>query len=760
MSYLKELNEAQREAVEYTDGASIVLAGAGSGKTRVLTYRIAHLLKKGISPFEVLALTFTNKAAREMKKRIAQMVSDSDARSLWMGTFHSNFAKILRIESDTIGFPSNFSIYDQEDSKRLIKKIVKEMGLDDKSYKPSIVHNRISLAKNNLIGPEDYNSDDLKQSEDIEAKRPMLGQIYSAYQSRLFHASAMDFDDLLFNTYTLLCKNLKALHKYQGRFRYILVDEFQDTNYCQYLILRKLAARYQNICVVGDDAQSIYAFRGAHIRNMQDFQKDYPDTKVFKLEQNYRSTKNIVAVANCVIEKNKQQLHKTVWTANDEGARIQVHRLLTDNEEGFSVANQIFQIKNNHQVPNNHFALLYRTNAQSRALEEALRKINIPYRVYGGLSFYQRREVKDLLAYFRLTFNHNDEEAFRRIINYPARGIGQTTLEKLTVTAHENICSLWDVATNCQAFQLNINSGTKTKLSDFVNMIKSFAIFAEENNAFDTASHIAVSSGIIKELKNDESIEGQSRLDNIQELLNAIQSFVDQPLPEDRQQWSLEDFLLEVALLTDMDKEDKDKTERVSLMTIHSAKGLEFPYVFITGMEESLFPSHMAIHDRADLEEERRLFYVAVTRAMKKVILTYAATRYKWGELYDCEPSRFLDEINPDYLQFSHTESKRKPQFNSRKQTATREVASLRTGNRRLINLKEAGKSISVDNSYFIADDIKDIQVGMHVEHQRFGKGKVLNIEGEMPNRKATIFFKLSGQKQLLLKFARLKISS
>jgi DNA helicase-2/ATP-dependent DNA helicase PcrA len=592
MNYLDELNPAQRAAVEQTEGPSMVIAGAGSGKTRVLTYRIAHLINKGVDPFEILALTFTNKAAREMKERIGKLIGGTEARNIWMGTFHSIFARILRVEGHRLNYPSNFSIYDTADSKNLIKSIIKEMGLDDKLYKVSFVMNRISGAKNNLLSPKAYKEHPELMSDDEVSGKGKIVEIYYEYNKRLFKASAMDFDDLLYKTNVLLRDFPDVLYKYQHKFRYLLVDEYQDTNFSQYLIVKKLAALNENLCVVGDDAQSIYGFRGANIQNILNFKKDYPDYTLFKLEQNYRSTKSIVAAANSVIKKNRDQIKKTVWTDNEKGDLIRVHRTLSDNEEGFFVANDIFQLRSNKQLPNKSFAILYRTNSQSRSMEEALRKLNIPYRIYGGMSFYQRKEIKDLLAYFRLTANPNDEESLKRIINYPARGIGKTTLERITVLAGEKDASIWKVLTEFLP-ELQVNTGTRTKLNDFVTMIKSFAIRMEADDAFTAAEHIAKNTGILGELYADKSPEGLTRFENIQELLNGIKEFSESELPEfEGAKPKLSDFLVDVALLTDADQDDEDD-DKVNLMTIHASKGLEFPYLYIVGLEENLFPSQM-----------------------------------------------------------------------------------------------------------------------------------------------------------------------
>ena len=686
-SFLNELNEAQRKAVEHTEGPSMILAGAGSGKTRVLTYRIALLMKKGVDPFNILALTFTNKAAREMKSRIARIVGESEAKALWMGTFHSVFSRILRFESELIGYPKNFTIYDSDDSKSLLREIIKSMNLDDKVYKPSFILSRISSAKNNLISPRQYMSNTLAIEEDKLARIPLFGQIFITYQKRLFKASAMDFDDLLFNTNLLLRDHPKVLFKYQEKFRYILVDEYQDTNFSQYVIIRQLAAAFLNICVVGDDAQSIYAFRGANIQNILNFEKDYPELVTFKLEQNYRSTKNIVEAANQVINNNKDQFKKSVWTQNDSGEKITVIRASTDNEEGQKVAAAIFQYKNHERLLNSAFAVLYRTNAQSRSIEEALRKMNIPYRIYGGLSFYQRKEIKDLMAYFRLVINSNDDESLRRIINYPARGIGQSTLDKLSVAAGDNEISIFTAIENVKDFNLGINAGTRARLTDFVTMIRSFQQQLIQKDAYEVAHSIASASGLLKDLHSDKTPEGVSRYENIMELLNGIKDFSensrspqDEELksqevtppsaePEDlfdlevkdfRKLRTLDEFMMDVALLTDADEKEDSQGDKVVLMTIHAAKGLEFPFVFIVGMEENLFPSQLSLQSRTELEEERRLFYVAITRAEKKATLSYALVRYRFGKITHCEPSRFLDELSNDFVEFIDTAPQRR----------------------------------------------------------------------------------------------------
>ena len=756
---LTKLNDAQQAAVIQSQGPMMVIAGAGSGKTRVLTYKIAYLIEQGEDPFNILALTFTNKAAREMKDRIGSLVGP-EARNVWMGTFHSIFSRILRIEGHLLGYPSNFTIYDTDDSKSLIKTIVKEQNLDPKVYSANIVLGRISACKNNLISAKSYLENQELLTQDKMAGKPMLGHLYNIYDTRLYKSSSMDFDDLLFKTNILLRDHPDVLYKYQHKFKYILVDEYQDTNYSQYLIIKKLAANNENICVVGDDAQSIYAFRGANIQNILNFQKDYPDTKVFKLEQNYRSTQMIVNAANGVITHNQDQIQKKVWTSNDEGDKIPIIKATTDTEEGVLVASSIFEAKMQHQMQNDEFAVLYRTNAQSRSIEEALRKRNIPYRIYGGLSFYRRKEIKDLLAYFRLTINPNDEEALVRIINYPARGIGKTTLQKITIAANDNELSIWDLLNSNIIASLGLNNGIRSKLDGFVTLIKSYTAQLNSKNAFDLAKHIAASSGVVKTLHEDKSPEGLSRYENIEELLNGIKDFTDNP-PADQNgeitdnNLTLDKFMQDVALLTDADENDKDDTNKVSLMTIHSAKGLEFPFVYIVGLEENLFPSIQSLNSRADLEEERRLFYVALTRAEKKVHMSYSENRYRWGNVTFCEPSRFISEIETEYIDLP---KKARPTTIEEPKThqplLDQRFRSMKTG----LKSKGFANSKTGSTNDFAASDPDDLQSGMEVEHQRFGQGKILKIEGIGSNRKATVFFPEVGQKQLLLKFAKLRI--
>ncbi|MCF8229668.1 MAG: UvrD-helicase domain-containing protein [Bacteroidales bacterium] len=765
MNFLKHLNKEQRKAVEHTEGPTMVIAGAGSGKTRVLTYRVAYLLSQGVDPFNILALTFTNKAAREMKERIFNLIGSGEARNVWMGTFHSIFARILRTEGHLLAYPSHFSIYDADDSKRLIKSIIKEQNLDDKTYAPNYVAGRISAAKSRLISAEEYNKNIEIQGTDESAGKPKLGSVYTIYQNRLRKASAMDFDDLLFNTYVLLRDFPEILLKYQKKFKYILVDEYQDTNHAQYMIVKKLAADNENICIVGDDAQSIYGFRGANIQNILNFQKDYPDAVTYKLEQNYRSTKTIVGAANKVIYNNREQIYKEVWTNNDDGNKIVIQKAATDGEEGSIVANSIFENKMNQQLKNSEFAVLYRTNAQSRSIEEALRRLNIPYRIFGGLSFYNRKEVKDLLAYFRITVNHKDEEALLRVINYPARGIGKTTIDKLHIAAEKMDTSVWEVCEKIKEYNPGVKAGTRSKISSFVTMIKSFSAQMKKRNAFDLAKHIASSTGLLKELYDDKSPEGLNRYENIEELLNAIKEFTEKentllesgPTEESPSVRTLDEFLQEVALITDADQEDKEQTDYVSLMTIHQAKGLEFSYVYIAGLEENLFPSIQSLSSRPDLEEERRLFYVAMTRAMKKLMLTYAENRYKWGNLTICEPSRFLDEIDEKFIDYPKKASMQQSGLSFDDLTAKPKSSAPLSGLKRknLKRLSNVGKSPARHSQ---ESNFEDIQTGMEVEHSRFGKGKVVNIDGSGANKKATVYFNGIGQKQLLLKFAKLRI--
>lgn len=769
-NYLDSLNPAQKAAVLQKDGPMIIIAGAGSGKTRVLTYRIAHLMQEGVDPFNILSLTFTNKAAREMKERIASVVGVSEAKNLWMGTFHSVFARILRAEADKLGFPSNFTIYDTQDSVRLITSIIKEMGLDKERYKAKQILNRISSFKNSLITVRAYfNNSDLQEA-DLMASRPKAGDIYKEYVDRCFKSGAMDFDDLLLRTNEILARFPDVLAKYQDRFRYIMVDEYQDTNHSQYIIVRALADRFQNICVVGDDSQSIYSFRGANIQNILNFQKDYPDVKTFKLEQNYRSTKNIVNAANSVIEKNKTKLDKEVWTSNDSGESVKVMRTISDGEEGRYVAQSIFDHKMNQQMKNNEFAVLYRTNSQSRAIEDALRKKSIDYKIYGGISFYQRKEIKDLLSYLRMLINPNDEEALKRIINYPARGIGATTIDKLTIAANHYNKSIFDIIKNIDKIDLKINSGTKNKLQNFLNMILRFQIDAQKLNAFEIADLVVKQTQLVKDLEKDGTPEAVSKVENVQELLNGIKDFITDKI-EEGEDASLTAFLEEVALATDLDSDKKDDKLRVSLMSIHQSKGLEYPYVYIVGLEENLFPSAMSMNTRAELEEERRLFYVALTRAEKVAYLTYTKTRYRWGKLIDCEPSRFLEEIDEQFLEYL-TPKTPEPSINRfvdqsifgdapkkiRFQKPIQRQRQEREDAKKIKfeppkNLKKVSHTRNKVNLFD-----NNITVGNIVEHERFGKGEVIALEGTGGDKKAEIQFGTAGKKKLLLRFAKLKI--
>jgi len=771
-TYLDSLNPPQRAAVLQKDGPMIIIAGAGSGKTRVLTYRIAHLMQQGVDAFSILSLTFTNKAAREMKARIAGVVGASEAKNLWMGTFHSVFARILRSEGERLGYPSNFTIYDTQDSVRLISAIIKEFQLDKDRYKPKQVLSRISSFKNSLITVRAYfNNSDLQEA-DMHASRPKIGDVYKEYVARCFKAGAMDFDDLLLRTNELLTRFPEVLAKYQNRFRYIMVDEYQDTNHSQYLIVRALADRFHNICVVGDDSQSIYSFRGANINNILNFQKDYPDVKTFKLEQNYRSTGNIVEAANSVIDKNKTKLDKKVWTANDAGESIKVMRTISDGEEGRFVAQSIYDHAMNEQLQNDSFAILYRTNAQSRAMEDALRKKDIPYKIYGGMSFYQRKEIKDLLSYLRILINPNDEEALKRIINYPARGIGATTIDKLMIAANHYKKSLFEILKNMDRVDLKINAGTKTKLQNFSNLLQRFQIEAQTKNAFEMADLVVTQAQLVKDLQKDGTPEGVSKVENVQELLNGIKDFITDRI-ETGEDASLTSFLEDVALATDFDSDKKDDRPRVSLMTIHLSKGLEFPFVYIVGLEENLFPSGMSINTRSELEEERRLFYVALTRAERQAYLTYAQTRYRWGKLTDGEPSRFLEEIDEQFVTHLAPKSPvgirnrfvdsdlfdsspktirfQKPIQRKRKEFEEKKKQQSFMPPKKMKKLSEAN---TMNSTLFGTD----IVVGNRVEHNRFGAGEVIALEGKGPNKKAEIKFSTVGKKKLLLQFAKLKV--
>ena len=773
---IERLNPQQRAAVLQKEGPIIVIAGAGSGKTRVLTYRIANLMRQGVDPFHILALTFTNKAANEMKKRIATIVGNNEAKNLWMGTFHSVFAKILRFEADKLGYPQNFTIYDTQDSQRLINGIIKEKELDKDVYKYKQIQQRISSLKNNLITVRAYFSNPELIENDAIRRQPRFGEIYQEYVDRCFKAGAMDFDDLLLRTNELLNVFPEVLAKYQNRFQYILVDEYQDTNHSQYLIVKALADRFHNICVVGDDAQSIYAFRGANINNILNFNSDYREAKEYKLEQNYRSTKNIVEAANSVIEHNKVRLDKVVFTENEWGEPIKVHRSATDADEGRFVASSIFENKMQHQLPNGKFAVLYRTNSQSRAIEDALRKRDIPYRIYGGLSFYQRKEIKDMLAYLRLIINPNDEEALIRIINFPARGIGETTLEKLTLTANHYKKSIFEIMYNINKIpELHINASTRQKLTDFVVMILNLQAFNKEANAFEVAELVAKKTGLLQEFKKDGTPEGIAKMENIEEMLNGIKDFVAGQEDVADSTGSLTEYLEDVSLATDSDKEIDDE-DRVALMTIHLAKGLEFPYVYVVGMEEDLFPSAKSIQSREELEEERRLFYVALTRAEKQAYLTYAENRYRWGQLSPCEPSRFIEEIDAQYLQYltptlSNPNYRYKPLINRdifsevdksklRLQKPIRGTPPPKNTptpdeQQRLRKLKPMN---AMQNALVNKDAYNGLEIGTMVYHERFGKGKVMTLEGVGNDKKAQINFETGGLKNILLRFAKLTI--
>ncbi|MCA0932156.1 UvrD-helicase domain-containing protein [Lutimonas saemankumensis] len=772
-SYLEALNEAQKEAVIQREGPMIIIAGAGSGKTRVLTYRIAHLMRNGVDPFNILALTFTNKAAREMKSRIAGVVGPSEAKNLWMGTFHSVFARILRSEAEKLGYPSNFTIYDTQDSVRLITSIIKELQLEKDKYKPKQVLGRISQFKNSLITVRAYYQNPEVMEADKVSGRPKIGSIYKEYVDRCFKAGAMDFDDLLLRTNELLTRFPEVLAKYQDRFRYILVDEYQDTNHSQYLIVRALADRYQNICVVGDDSQSIYAFRGANIQNILNFQKDYDDVKIFKLEQNYRSSSNIVQAANSVIDKNKTKLEKEIWTSNKEGEPIKVMRTFSEGDEGRFVASSIFENKMQHQIPNNDFTVLYRTNAQSRAIEDALRKKNIKYKIYGGLSFYQRKEIKDTLAYLRLLVNSNDEEALKRVINYPARGIGQTTIDRLVIAANQNDISIFELLFQLDRIPVNINSGIKSKLINFRDMIRSFQIEAQSKNAYEVADLVVKKTRLVRDIESEGTTEAISRVENVQELMNGIKDFIEEQT-EKGEDSSLAYFLEDVALATDFDKEKED-VPRVSLMTIHLAKGLEFPYVYIVGLEENLFPSAMSMNTRSEIEEERRLFYVALTRAEKQVYLSYAQSRYRWGKLIDCEPSRFLEEVDEKFLEFIAPKQETRPAnkfidkdiFGIPDQKKIRFKKPVSRKLEKKVNKPVMKPPVSVPSKNLKKmSEVKassnlfdtDLLPGNIVEHAKFGTGKVVSIEGAGNSKKAEILFESGDRKKLLLQFAKLKI--
>lgn len=778
VNYLSGLNEQQKEAVQHIDGPLMIIAGAGSGKTKVLTTRIAHLMHNGVDAFHILALTFTNKAAAEMKERIEKILGNNEARNLYIGTFHSVFARILRAEARHLGYPSNFTIYDTEDSRSVIKTVIRELGLDDKEYKPAAVGSRISWAKNALIYPDMYAEEPAIQQEDTRAKKPAIAQIYAAYCERCFRNGAMDFDDLLLKMYELLNNFPDILHKYQHKFRYVLIDEYQDTNPVQYRIAKLLAAVHENICVVGDDAQSIYSFRGATIENILQFRKDYDDVRLIKLEQNYRSSAHILEVANEVIKRNQGQIQKELWTENISGELIRLVRTMTDNDEGKMVADAIQEQKLRYHFSNNDFAILYRTNAQSRSFEESLRRMGIPCKIYGGVSFYQRKEVKDLLAYLRVTVNPSDEESLKRIINYPVRGIGKTSVEKMVILANESKITLFEVMS--RAAEFGFRAGTLQSISNFVTMIRYFQSILTSKNAYDVANQVGKHSELIKELFNDKSAEGLDRYNNLQELLNSIKEWTESPSNDDGElgDKSLGSYLQQIALHTDAD-DDNQQSDVVKLMTIHAAKGLEFECVFVGGLEENLFPGMMSINTREDLEEERRLFYVAITRAKQKLWLSYANTRYRYGQLVQNDPSRFLEEIPEKFLDKSYSGansramggwSAGRPSFNrsggwgdyndlpmnqgaagARKKPATPTSPSYIT--------PTAPKVVEHQPSAnFVPSDTSRLEAGQEVEHQKFGFGKVTRIEGSAHNPVATIVFENNGEKKIMLNYAKLRI--
>ena len=740
-NYLENLNEEQRKPVLHTEGPLMVIAGAGSGKTRVLTYKIIHLLKKGVSPFNILALTFTNKAAKEMKQRISKLTNDNQAKSIWMGTFHSVFARILRSESELIGFPPNFTIYDSYDSEKLISNIIKEMNLNKDFYKAKGIKNRVSSLKNSFITPKNYfNQPELIESDKL-ANRIQFGEIYRNYVNRCFKSAVMDFDDLLLKTNQLLNSSPETLIKYQKIFKYILVDEYQDTNYSQYLIIKSLADRYQNLCVVGDDSQSIYSFRGANIDNILNFKKNYPECTTYKLEQNYRSSKNIVEGANSLIKKNKFKIDKNIWTLNDSGSKIILNRSQNDSDEGRFVASNIFEEKNNNQLNNGSFAVLYRTNAQSRSIEDALRKINIDYQVFGGLSFYQRKEIKDVTAYLRLVVNSNDEESFRRIVNFPPRGIGLKTLEKLLIISERENISMYDSINIIDKYPKLFNKGVMGRMTDFRNLIESLKIESKTKNADYVLTNVINGSGIIDFYRNEGSVESINRIENIEELRSGINDFILEQKELADGDTSITRYLQDISLYSETDK--SFSSDRVSLMTIHMAKGLEFNVVYVVGIEENLFPSILSLNSSEDLEEERRLFYVAMTRAKDKLILSHCDFRFKWGNIIECEPSRFIEEVDLAYIEKNNFKEEFKP-------TIDNNISRIRKLRKRgFVNVNK----VDNNNSPIINIVVNDI-----VEHQRFGLGLVEKIEGDIQNKKATINFKIGGRKTILLKFAKLKI--
>jgi DNA helicase-2/ATP-dependent DNA helicase PcrA len=774
--YIDELNEPQREAVLHKDGPIMIIAGAGSGKTKVLTTRITHLMAHhNVDAFNILALTFTNKAAKEMKERVEKILGNSEARNLYIGTFHSVFARILRTEAPRLGYPSNFTIYDTDDAKSVVKTVINELQLDDKQYKPNVVYNRISSAKNALVGPAEYAIDYMLQQEDARANRPMTAQIYDAYSKRCFKNGAMDFDDLLFKFYILLKNFPEALSKYQRKFKYIMIDEYQDTNPAQYEIIKLLGAMHENVCVVGDDAQSIYSFRGATIENILQFEKDYDGVRVVKLEQNYRSTKNILSVANEIIGNNKGQIEKTLFTDNSEGEKIKLIRTMTDNDEGKMVADAIQENKLRNHFFNKDFAILYRTNAQSRSFEESLRRMGIPYRIYGGMSFYQRKEVKDLIAYMRIVMNQQDEEALKRIINYPVRGIGKTTIDKAVLYANENNLNMWDIL--CNAAMYGFKSGTLEAIDNFVTMIKMFQSEIPKKNAYDLAVLIGKNTGLVKELFNDKTTEGLARYENVQELLNSIKEFTETPMNEEDGEVgdkSLGGYLQQIVLLTDAD-DNKEDADTVKLMTIHAAKGLEFPVVFIGGLEETLFPNAMSINSREELEEERRLFYVAITRAKHRLYLSYSNARYRFGQLQQNDPSRFIDEMPEQFIDKSYAGAPARNNATSQWNRGSAFERMNRGGN----NFENTGGAAfkreekpkpayavpvrpqvkeHTPTEDFVASDTSNLEPGQKVEHQKFGFGEVMKMEGAAHNPIATINFENNGEKKIMLNYAKLRI--
>ncbi len=786
IDYLQGLNDRQKEATLHINGPLMIVAGAGSGKTKVLTTRVAHLMANGVDAFNILALTFTNKAAKEMKERVEKILGNNEARNLYIGTFHSVFARILRFEAEKIGYPRNFTIYDTDDAKAVVKTVVNELNLDDKHYKPNIVYNRISAAKNALVGPEEYRNDYAIQQEDMRSNRPAIAQIFDAYAKRCFKNGAMDFDDLLMKFYELLKNIPESLAKYQRKFKYILIDEYQDTNPAQYEIIKLLGAMHENVCVVGDDAQSIYSFRGATIENILQFQKDYDEVKVVKLEQNYRSTQSILHVANEIIKNNKSQIEKILFTENAEGEKIKLVRTMTDNDEGKFVADSIQEQKLRNHYSNKDFAILYRTNAQSRAFEESLRRMGIAYTIYGGISFYQRKEVKDIVAYLRIIVNPKDEEALKRIINYPARGIGKTTIDKLVLSANENNISMWEVLEKANKF--GFKAGIFAAIEEFVTMIKSFASMLTKQNAYEVAFHVGKQTNLIKELFNDKSTEGVARYENIQELLNSIKEWTESPDNEDGEMVdkSLASYLQQITLLTDADEKDPD-ADTVKLMTIHAAKGLEFSCVFAAGLEEMLFPNAMAINTREELEEERRLFYVAITRAKQQLWITYANTRYRFGSLVQNEPSRFIEEIPEQYMDRSFAGGGAKNQVGGSKWGKGSAFDRMKG---KYVDDGESGKVSQQSGTYynsgppvarstpsylppkgqpqkvkehvpspdFVASDTSDLQAGQKVEHQKFGFGEVMKVEGAAHNPIATVKFEHNGEKKIMLNYAKLRI--